>query len=154
MNTKILGHYAIQDGLLVNSTNGLALKLGKRAKPTSSKPPYYLTTLEGGYISSLYPDTSQEPQNGQKRYFLDFEGEALLGIVDLNCQTFAIQPRPPKSSPKSKASNIVMDFVSKFDTNYDFLNISSPEPLPPQGKWQRPKRSRSQAPIEELPRFR
>jgi hypothetical protein len=148
MNTKILGHYAIQDGLLVNSTNGLALKLGKRAKPTSSKPPYYLTTLEGGYISSLYPDTSQEPLNGQKRYFLDFEGEALLGIVDLNCQTFAIQPRPTRASSNSKASNIVMEFVSKFDTTHP------PEPLPPQGKWPRPKRSRSQASIEELPRFR
>lgn len=134
MTAKIIGQYAIEDGLLVNKTNGLTLKLGKRAKPTATKPPFYLTTLEGGYISSLYPEANQEALNSQKRYLLDFDGERLLGIVDLTCQTFAIQPRPKsrasKGGPKSKSSNIVMDFVSKFDTTH-------PEPMPPQGNWQR-----------------
>ncbi|NBR37559.1 MAG: hypothetical protein EBT80_09480 [Chitinophagales bacterium] len=134
MTAKIIGQYAIEDGLLVNKANGLTLKLGKRAKPSPTKPPYYLTTLDGGYISSLYPEANQEPQKGQKRYLLDFDGERLVGVVDLTCQTFAIEPRPKsrasKGGPKSKSSNIVMDFVSKFDTTY-------PEPMPPQGNWQR-----------------
>lgn len=137
MTAKIIGSYAIQDGLLVNKGNGLTLKLGKRAKPSQNKPPFYLTTLDGGYISSLYPEANQEPQNGLKRYLLDFDGERLVGVVNLNLQTFAIEPRPKnratKGGPKSKSSNIVMDFVSKFDTTHPPFN----EPMPPQGNWQR-----------------
>lgn len=143
MTAKILGQYAIEDGLLVNKANGLTLKLGKRAKPSPTKPPYYLTTLDGGYISSLYPEANQEPQKAQKRYLLDYDGERLVGVVDLTCQTFAIEPRPKnrasKRGPKSKSSNIVMDFVSKFDTTH-------PEPMPPQGNWQRPNAQGSTPP--------
>lgn len=132
MTAKLIGRYAIKDGLLVNQENGLALKLGKRANPTPNKPPFYLTTLEGGYISSLYPNDLGEAENGLKRYFLDFDGERLIGEVNTSTQSFIIKARPnPRGKgnpPKSISSNIVMDFVSKFDTIYPPQDQSADAP--------------------------
>jgi len=143
MTAKLIGQYAIKDGFLVNQENGLTLKLGKRANPTPTKPPFYLTTLNGGYISSLYPNDRGEADNGCKRYLLDYEGERLMGEVNINTQSFCIQPRPgPRGKgnpPKSIGSNIVMDFVSKFDT--DLPSNSQSADAPPRANRQRPRRS-------------
>jgi hypothetical protein len=132
MTAKLIGQYTIKDGLLVNQENGLALKLGKRANPTPTKPPFYLTTLNGGYISSLYPNDLGEAENGLKRYLLDYDGERLIGEVNTGTQSFTIQPRPnPRGKgnlPKSISSNIVMDFVSKFDTIYPSQDQSADAP--------------------------
>jgi hypothetical protein len=153
MDAKIIGQYAIKDGLLINKTNGLALKIGKRANPTPYKPQFYLTTQDGGYISSLYPNDLGEAENGCKGYFLDYDGERLMGMVNINTQSFCIQPRPNprgKGNPsKSISSNIVMDFVSKFDTTCPSQDQSADAP----SRANRP-RSRRYNRIDDLTTFR
>ena len=84
----------------------IKLVIGSRRKPTPQKPKFYLLqALPSGqyrYISSLYPNPSNEPENALQGYSMDYKGVPLILTLDRDRGQASIDP-PPNPPSLDKA---------------------------------------------------
>lgn len=100
MASKIIGEFDIlHTSTLGHKITGLQLKIGKRKHPTPDKPEYFLLlvtpTGKRAYVSSLYPDPQNKPENSLKTYYLDYERIGYILTRDDSTGVVKISPLSP-----------------------------------------------------------
>lgn len=100
MVPKIIGEFDILPmSTLGHKISGIQLKIGKRKQPTPDKPEYFLLlvtqTGKRVYISSLYPDSQNRPENSLKTYYLDYQRIGYILTRDDGSGIVKISPLSP-----------------------------------------------------------
>lgn len=84
--TNLQGKYQIQKSNLIQDGTDWVLVIGRRQKPTLSKPlQYLLYKSKAGkhtYISSLFPKGQEGSKNGLETYSLDLDGIYYILTLD------------------------------------------------------------------------
>jgi len=110
MLTNIVGDFDnLPMSKLGHKITGVKLTIGVRKVPTPRKPKnYLLLSLPSGkstYISSLYPDPQNKPENPIQRYYLDYAGIKYILTQDFSTGISTISPL--SLTPENCASSII-----------------------------------------------